>query len=244
MMEAAFDIKDVLQKNNMGKSLEEKLSKLTAIDSTLTNGKISETVMGIAKEIPFVQEFFDSPMGDKSEARMKKVVIAALIAGTQKGYIRLPFENVTAEGLAGWVDKSLTAAKTAYHVGTGKMTASDALEIMIDHAAVVATKIVTNAINRVEKFALDHVDTLVDKTAAVVSAFTQRIAQAYPQTRPVAVFIPVIIERAKPIVKTYIKEGIHKVAEISKPLARKAIQALAATTKKLANSVKRRLLIN
>lgn len=243
-METAFNINDTLQKNNMGRKMDESLTQLAVIDSVQYDEKtideqMANTVMDVVKTVPFVQEFFDSPMGDKSEVEMKKVVTTSLIVGVQRGWVKLPVKEITAEGLATWVDRSLTAAKTAYKVGTGKMMASDAVETQVDHAVVATTTMINNTIDRVADVAISHVDGLVDKVAPVVSQVGVKLAKAFPPTRVIAPFIPVVVERAKPIVKMCLKVGIRKVAEIAKPIVRRAVNVVANGAKKLCRGIKR-----
>lgn len=243
-METAFNISDVLQKNNMSRKMDEGLTQLAAIsniqyDEKAIDEQMAKTVMDVAKTVPFVQEFFDSPIGDQSEEEMKKIVTTSLIVGVQRGWVKLPVKEITAEGLAASVDRTLTSAKTAYKVGAGKITASDAIETQTDHAVVVTTKIINNTIDRVADVAISHVDGLVDKVAPVVSSVGVRLASAFPPTRVLAPYIPVIVERAKPIVKTCLKAGIRKVAEIAKPIVRKAVNLVANGAKKLCSGIKR-----
>lgn len=237
-METAFNINDVLQKNNMARKMDESLTRLTAIDNVQYDEKtideqMAKTVMDVVKTVPFVQEFFDSPMGDKSEEEMKKIVTTSLIVGVQRGWVKLPVKEITAEGLAAQVDRSLTAAKTAYKVGMGKITASDAIETQTDHAVVTTTKISNNAIDRVAEVAISHVDGIVDRVAPVVSHVGVKLVSMFPPTRVLAPCIPVIVERAKPIVKTCLKVGIRKVAEFAKPIIRQAANFVANGVKRL-----------
>lgn len=246
-METAFNITDVLQKNNMARKMDESLTQLAAIDNVQYDEKaidaqMANTVMDVVKTVPLAQEFFDSPMGDKSEEEMKKIVTTSLIVGVQRRWVKLPLKEITAEGLAASVDRSLTAAKTAYKVGAGKMTASDAIETQTDHAVVATTQIVNNVVDRVADFAVSKVDGIVDRVAPVVSRVGIRLVSAFPQTRTLAPYIPVLVERAKPIVKTLLKVGIRKVAEIAKPIVRKVYNFVANGVKKISRSVTRFLL--
>ena len=202
--EAANNIDKVIRENQALKSL------IVETSSVVTGDQSQETRQSI-------QEFLDSPLGDKKEIVMKKAFAAAMVLAKERGL--LPNLPESSHAIASIVDEGLTRVKANYQVGVGILDPEVAIDHIIDHA---------------ESRAIAFVDTVFEPgiISEVVTEGVVKLAYVIPGIGPI---IGPITENYRPIIKSVIacveqpvreaiKTGIHVVAKTAKTIARKAIE--------------------
>ena len=202
--EAAKNIDKVIRDNQALKSL------IVEASSVVTGDQSQETRQSI-------QEFLDSPLGDKKEIVMEKAFAAAMVLAKERGLLPNLPESIHA--IASIVDEGLTRVKANYQVGVGKLDPEKAIDHIIDHA---------------ESRAIAFVDTVFEPgvISEVVTEGVVKLAYAIPGIGPI---VGPIAENYRPIIKSVIasveqpvreaiKAGIHVVATTAKTIARKAIE--------------------
>ena len=202
--EAANNIDKVIRDNQALKSL------IIDASSLVTGDQSQETRQSI-------QEFLDSPLGDKKEIVMKKAFAAAMVLAKERGL--LPNLPESSHAIASIVDEGLTRVKANYQVGVGILDPEEAIDHIVDHA---------------ESRAVTYVDAAFESgmISEVATAGVVRLAYAIPGIGPI---IGPIAENYRPIIKSVIasveqpvreaiKTGIHVVATTAKTIARKAIE--------------------
>ena len=141
------------------------------------------------------KKFLDSDIGSESEMEAKKLMALSFIVAN---------DDRSGEEIAATVDGGMSNAKVAYKVGNGEIDVVEAIEILIDRAAVRADAFLQYMIN------MDMVGEVVTTVAALV----------YP---PIAAYKPIIktvLKVAEPAVRTFITKGLSVVATASKKLLR------------------------
>lgn len=76
-------------RNEFGTHIEGESRKYSALQSLLSGRELEKEEVESLKEFKVVQQFLDSPVGDASEAKLKKVFAAAIITANEQG--TLPF---------------------------------------------------------------------------------------------------------------------------------------------------------
>lgn len=175
-----------------------------------------------------IQEFLDSPLGDKKELYTKKIIAAATLIGKERGILtNLPN---SAAAIAALVDEGMTRVKVNYLVGNGLLDVEKAIEHVIDHAESRTVAFVDKV------FESGIISNMA--TEGLVS-----LVYAIPEIGPV---IGPIAENYKPIIKNVIakvevpvrnaiKKGIHVIAETSKKVVHKAKEKLQVIANVLAD---------
>lgn len=202
--EAANNIDKVIRENQALKSL------IVEASSVVTGDQSQETRQSI-------QEFLDSPLGDKKEIAMEKAYAAAMVLAKERGLLKNLPEG--SHAIAAVVDEGLTRVKANYQVGVGILDPEVAIDHIVDHA---------------ESRAVTYVDAAFESgmISEVATAGVVRLAYAIPGIGPI---IGPIAENYRPIIKSVIarveqpvreaiKTGIHVVAKTAKTIARKAIE--------------------
>lgn len=210
--EAAKNIDKVIRDNQALKSL------IIEASSVVTGDQSQETRQSI-------QEFLDSPLGDKKEIVMKKAFAAAMVLAKERGL--LPNLPESSHAIASIVDEGLTRVKANYQVGVGKLDPEEAIDHIVDHA---------------ESRAVTYVDAAFESgiVREVATAGVVRLAYAIPGIGPI---IGPITENYRPIIKSVIacveqpvreaiKTGIHVVATTAKTIAHKAVEGVKSLAKK------------
>lgn len=202
--EAAKNIDKVIRDNQALKSL------IVEASSVVTGDQSQETRQSI-------QEFLDSPLGDKKEIVMEKAFAAAMILAKERGLLKnLPESS---HAIASIVDEGLTRVKANYRVGAGILDPEKALDHIVDHAA---------------SRAVTYVDAAFESgiVREVATAGAVGLAYAIPGIGPI---IGPIVTNYSPIIKSVIacveqpvreaiKKGIHVVATTAKTIVHKAIE--------------------
>ena len=211
--EAANNIDKVIRDNQALKSL------IVEASSVVTGDQSQETRQSI-------QEFLDSPLGDKKEIVMEKAFAAAMVLAKERGL--LPNLPESSHAIASIVDEGLTRVKANYQVGVGILDPEKAIDHIVDHA---------------ESRAIAFVDTAFESgiVREVATAGVVGLAYAIPEIGPI---IGPIAENFSPIIKSVIasveqpvreaiKIGIHAVATTAKTIARKAIEVVKNVAKNI-----------
>lgn len=207
--EAANNIDKVIRDNQALKSL------IIDASSVVTGDQSQETRQSI-------QEFLDSPLGDKKEIVMKKAYAAAMVLAKERGL--LPNLPEGSHAIASIVDEGLTRVKANYQVGVGILDPEVAIDHIIDHA---------------ESRAIAFVDTVFEPgiVREVATEGVVRLAYAIPEIGPI---IGPIAENYRPIIKSVIarveqpvreaiKTGIHVVATTAKTIAHTVVETVKNT---------------
>lgn len=211
--EAANNIDKVIRDNQALKSL------IIDASSVVTGDQSQETRQSI-------QEFLDSPLGDKKEIVMKKAFAAAMVLAKERGL--LPNLPESSHAIASIVDEGLTRVKANYQVGVGILDPEVAIDHIVDHA---------------ESRAVTYVDAAFESgmISEVATAGVVRLAYSIPGIGPI---IGPIAENYRPIIKSVIarveqpvreaiKTGIHVVATTAKTIAHKAIEGVKNVAKNI-----------
>ena len=170
-------------RNEFGAHLESESRKYSALQSLLAGKLLEKDEIESLREFMFVQQFLDSPIGDASEAKLKKAFAAAVIMAQEQGTLPFSLADKSPIAIASAIDEGLNRVKFAYKVSKEELDVVEVADKLID--ATVA-RVVTVADKVIER----GVPVVLDKLCKV-------IAKVYP---PAAVFVPVIKATEKYIV--------------------------------------------
>lgn len=134
-----------LNKTAIGNNLKEEI-KL----NTLLNAIALESISGDNnQEYKAAQAYFAAPLDSKEDSDFKKVVAAAVEIAKKKKLLIDELNEASTEQIAATVDKGVTAAKVAYKIAEGEISAIDALDYLIDKAAARVMVVVDSTCKRV-----------------------------------------------------------------------------------------------
>lgn len=173
---------------------------------------------------PSIQDFLDSPMGDKKELIMKKAFAAATVVAQSQGLLQeLP---QTGSSIAALVDEGLTRVKTNYQVETGILDPEKAIGTIIDHAEARAVAFIDKA------FESGKISKFVTECAVKL---TYAIPEIGPIVGPIAEhckpIIKGVVEKVKPYAQEAIKAGVHVMATTAKKVVHTAIEKATTAIK-------------
>ncbi len=204
-------------RNEFGTNLESESRKYSALQSLLA-GKLLEEAESL-REFKGVQHFLDSPVGDASEAKLKKVFAAAVIRAQELGILPFSLADKSPIAIASAIDEGLNRVKLAYKVSNEELDVVEVADKLID--ATVA-RVITVADKVIER----GVPVVLDKLCKV-------IARVYP---PATVFVPVIKTAEKyivPFAKLAVRKGLSVVAEGAKSFVRSAVKTFKKVGRKV-----------
>lgn len=208
-------------RNEFGTHLENESRKYSALQSLLAGKLLDEQEVKSLREFKVVQQFLDSPIGDASEAKLKKVFAAAVIGAQEQGTLPFSLADKSPIAIASAIDEGLNRIKFSYKLSQEELDVVEVADMLID--ATVA-RLVTVADKVIER----GVPVVLDKLCTV-------IAKVYP---PATVFVPVIKAAEKyivPIAKMAVRKGISVLAEGAKTVVRSAVKAVKNGVKKFAS---------
>lgn len=208
-------------RNEFGTHLENESRKYSALQSLLAGKLLDEQEVKSLREFKVVQQFLDSPIGDASEAKVKKVFAAAVIGAQEQGTLPFSLADKSPIAIASAIDEGLNRIKFSYKLSQEELDVVEVADMLID--ATVA-RVVTVADKVIER----GVPVVLDKLCTV-------IAKVYP---PATVFVPVIKVAEKyivPIAKMAVRKGISVLAEGAKTVVRSAVKAVKNGVKKFAS---------
>lgn len=215
------EFKEDAGRNEFGAHLESESRKYSALQSLLAGKLLGKDEVESLRELKFVQQFLDSPIGDASEAKLKKAFAAAVIMAQEQGTLPFSLADKSPIAIASAIDEGLNRVKFAYKVSKEELDVVEVADKLID--ATVA-RVVTVADKVIER----GVSVVLDKLCKVT-------AKVYP---PAAVFVPVIKSAEKFIVtaaKVAVRKGMKYVAEGAKTVVRSVAKGLVKVGKKLAS---------
>ena len=208
-------------RNEFGTHIEGESRKYSALQSLLAGRELDKEEVESLKEFKVVQQFLDSPVGDASEAKLKKVFAAAIIIANEQGTLPFSIDGKSPIAIASAVDEGLNRVKLSYKLAKEELDVIEVADMLID--ATVA-RVVTVADKVIER----GVPVVLDKLCKV-------IAKVYP---PAAVFVPVIKAAEKyivPIAKMAVRKGLSVVAEGAKSFIHSTVKTLKNGVKKFAS---------
>ena len=208
-------------RNEFGTHIEGESRKYSALQSLLSGCELEKEEVESLKEFKVIQQFLDSPVGDASEAKLKKVFVAAIITANEQGTLPFSIEDKSPIAIASAIDEGLNRVKLSYKLAKEELDVIEVADMLID--ATVA-RVVTVADKVIEK----GVPVVLDKLCKV-------IARVYP---PATVFVPVIKATEKyivPIAKMAVRKGLSVVAEGAKSFIRSTVKTLKNGVKKFAS---------
>ena len=200
-------------RNEFGAHLESESRKYSALQSLLAGKLLEKDEIENLREFKFVQQFLDSPIGDASEAKLKKAFAAAVIMAQEQGTLPFSLADKSPIAIASAIDEGLNRVKFAYKVSKEELDVVEVADKLID--ATVA-----------------RVVTVADKVIVVLDNLCKVIARVYP---PATVFVPVIKAAEKyivPIAKMAVRKGLSVVAEGAKSFIRSTVKTLKNGVKK------------
>ena len=205
-------------RNEFGTHIEGESRKYSALQSLLAGREFDKEEVESLKEFKVVQQFLDSPVGDASEAKLKKVFAAAIIIANEQGTLPFSIDGKSPIAIASAVDEGLNRVKLSYKLAKEELDVIEVADMLID--ATVA-RVVTVADKVIER----GVPVVLDNLCKV-------IARVYP---PATVFVPVIKAAEKyivPIAKMAVRKGLSVVAEGAKSFIRSTVKTLKNGVKK------------
>ena len=208
-------------RNEFGTHIEGESRKYSALQSLLAGRELDKEEVESLKEFKVVQQFLDSPVGDASEAKLKKVFAAAIIIANEQGTLPFSIDGKSPIAIASAVDEGLNRVKLSYKLAKEELDVIEVADMLID--ATVA-RVVTVADKVIER----GVPVVLDNLCKV-------IARVYP---PATVFVPVIKAAEKyivPIAKMAVRKGLSVVAEGAKSFIRSTVKTLKNGVKKFAS---------
>ena len=206
-------------RNEFVSHVEGESRKYSALQSLLSGRKLEQEEVESLKEFKEVQQFLDSPVGDASEAKLKKVFATAIIIANEQGTLPFSIEDKSPIAIASAVDEGLNRVKLSYKLANEDLDAIEVADKLID--ATVA-RVITVA------------DRVIERGVPVVlNRVCDVIAKVYP---PASVFVPVIKNAEKfivPAAKAAVRKGLNYVAEDAKTVVRSVAKGLDKARKKL-----------
>ena len=170
-------------RNEFVSHVEGESRKYSALQSLLSGRKLEQEEVESLKEFKEVQQFLDSPVGDASEAKLKKVFAAAIITANEQGTLPFSIDDKSPIAIASAVDEGLNRVKLSYKLAKEELDVIEVADKLID--ATVA-RVITVA------------DKVIERGVPVVlNCVCDLISKVYPRA---AVFVPVIKSAEKFIV--------------------------------------------
>lgn len=208
-------------RNEFVSHVEGESRKYSALQSLLSGRKLEQEEVESLKEFKEVQQFLDSPVGDASEAKLKKVFAAAIIIANEQGTLPFSINAKSPIAIASAVDEGLNRVKLSYKLANEYLDAIEVADKLIDATVARVITVADKVIERGVPVVLNRVCDLISKV--------------YP---PASVFVPVIKNAEKfivPAAKAAVRKGLDYVAEGAKTVVRSVAKGLVKAGKKLAS---------
>ena len=199
-------------RNEFGTHIEGESRKYSALQSLLAGRELDKEEVESLKEFKVVQQFLDSPVGDASEAKIKKVFAAAIIAANEQGTLPFSIDGKSPIAIASAVDEGLNRVKLSYKLAKEELDVIEVADKLIDATVVRVITVADKVIERGVPVVLNRVCDLITKV--------------YP---PASVFVPVIKNAEKYIVtaaKVAVRKGLKYVAEGAKSVVRSVVKGV------------------
>ena len=206
-------------RNEFVSHVEGESRKYSALQSLLSGRKLEQEEVESLKEFKEVQQFLDSPVGDASEAKLKKTFAAAIIIANEQGTLPFSIEDKSPIAIASAVDEGLNRVKFSYKLANEDLDAIEVADKLIDATVARVITVADKVIERGVPIVLNRVCDLSSKV--------------YP---PATVFVPVIKSAEKFIVtaaKVAVRKGMKYVAEGAKTVVRSVVKGVAKVGRKV-----------
>ena len=206
-------------RNEFGTHIEADSRKYSALQSLLSGRELEKEEVESLKEFKVVQQFLDSPIGDTSESKLKKVFAAAIITANEQGTLPFSIEDKSPIAIASAIDEGLNRVKLSYKLAKEELDVIEVADMLIDATVARVVTVADKVIERGVPVVLNRVCDLISKV--------------YP---PATVFVPVIKSAEKFIVtaaKVAVRKGLKYVAEGAKTVVRSVAKGLVKVGKKL-----------
>lgn len=177
-----------------------------------------------------ITEVLEAGSGSKQSSNLKKILAAAAIAKEQA---QGTAASIDATALAANIDNAATRVHAAYDVATGKKTAEEAVENILDRAAVYVVHISEEAIDKLTGTSKTLANVVVDKGLdRVVDIIGNAIAKKFPPARLAIPIVKTVVNAAKPAIRKVLHTGIDVLAGTAKTTIKSTIsQAKSVITK-------------
>ncbi|MDE6042771.1 MAG: hypothetical protein K2G07_04395 [Muribaculaceae bacterium] len=192
----------------VSKCLGEKFRNVEEIAISVLD-PIDTPIVDNVQESPLFTEALNSNFHSPQEAAAKKILAAALVVASKKGLLPKQIPAIS-DGIeaASLSDESVLIMKTAHQTATGNISATEALDILIDNTTARTIAISKKIVEKGVDFAVDKISTT--------------IATAFPYAAPIAfalkTFKPFITTKAQ----TIVEKGINKLNIVAKKALRSA----------------------
>jgi len=183
----------------------------------------SETASKLSKDFADLKEFYQTPMGDPCEARVKKAFAATILVAEEKGFLPFKLPDGCPEQVAALIDDVLTRTKVAYKLAEGELDIIEAADMLIDKA-------------------VSRLDALVD--VAFEKGYAKQGLRVVATTVcgwmkiPAETVVPVvdkIYDVLEPAIKTVVHQGTKLLGKAAKVVARTAVAAYRTVKNKVKN---------
>ena len=210
-------------RNEFGTASENEISKYNALQSLLAGEELGEEEVKNLREFECVERFLETPMGDLSEANLKKAFAAAVVAANEQGELPFKIDAKSPVEIASAVDEGLARVKLAYKASQEELDVIEVADHLIDATTVRVATITDRVIER-------GVPVVLDK-------LSKAITKVFPRA---VVFVP-FIKKAEaflvPAAKVAVRKGLSIVAQAAKTVVR----SVATAAKKIGSKIKRAL---
>ena len=170
-----------------------------------------------------MQDYLDGPLTGNTVA--KKLMAAALGLAIDKGYLPLPEKFANPQAIASIADNVVETIKIAHDVASGNLRADKAADFVTKKAAAVAKTVA---------------DRFIDQGAEIAAnTVTNALAAHFP---PIVIARPLILICSKFVaqnVKKLVAKGIDKIAEVTKPNVKEAIEKVQEVATMVWNKVQK-----
>jgi len=195
-------------KNNFADRLMKLQKAVVALRSVQLEQACGEDELCLLKEIPNFVKFFELPLNSPEELEMKKRFVRGIIIANERGLLPVSLPESTEE-IAEFIDSSLHTAKVAYFVSQKKLSSEEGFEEIYD-------KMVSSLATHVRRVVAVAFPFIINKAVDC-------IASRFPLVNSIRLFLKKVLPFAGSKVADGCEVGIKKIAQISKPLARKVV---------------------
>lgn len=204
-------------KNNFANQYEKESIQLSALQSFLIGEASTFNNNSSIIESKYIKEFLETPINDKKENVLKKIITTAIYIAKSRGTLPVDLPDTPIE-IASTVDEALTHLKVAYKSAIGELDIIDATDVLIDRLTIRTIAIADKIIEKGVPIAID--------------TFCFALSNVCPSVRFV---IPIIKSFEKHITvatKTLVIHGIKRLAETAKSIVKKTISLFKTVTNK------------
>ena len=192
-----------------GEIINNLLAKGSALKSLVVDGIMEE------KE-SLLECVLQSPVGDPSNLRVKKLLAAALHIAASKGHpIGVEAKPLSIASLA---DEAFSRLKAAVLVKIGKIDVYEAADSLIDRAAarlVVVT------------------DRVIARVPVAAGVLVKALAVYFPPIEVVAPFVQNLARRLTPVFQEKVRNGIQQIATFAKKAVRTVGNKVGTTIERI-----------